>query len=91
MRDIYTIYAATVTGLVTDLSEYKVRVLFCLPLGTDLDNIDRYLLVVSAPDYYLHNAEVVQQLINDALRSGPGRVLSVQRVGYYFEGGVEQW
>lgn len=89
MRDLYTIYAAIVTNVVTDLSQYRVRVLFCLPLGDNLDDVDRYLLVISAPDHYLHNSDIVYQLLNDALRKSTGRTLSAQRVGHYFEGGVE--
>lgn len=90
-RDLYTIYGAIVTCPITDLSQYRVRVLFCLPLGVDFDDVDRYLLVISAPDHYLHNSDIVYQLVNDALRKTSGRTLSAQRIGHYFEGGVEQW
>lgn len=87
MRECCNIFVATTTMAVTlpEMERYGLRLLMSLPLGLDLDDVRRYLVVVSGFARVLRGSDMVFEALNDCLQKAGGRAYSVQCVGYYFE------
>lgn len=87
MLECMSVFACSTDTPVTlpDLERYGVTLLFCLPLSSDIDNVRRYLTVISGREMHLRNTDIVFELLNDVLMPFEGRCYSAKQVAYYFD------